>query len=249
VNASPDLSQQIQGFNEIQPRPQKLRNSPIRGVLLTNADLDHLLGLFSLREGGPLDVYATKAVRATAQESLGLEDVLNAFCTLRWHEPNFDKFEPLEPNSPVSCRAIELPGRPPPFADRTGLARTGIHSVAYEFLDTRSSRRLIVAPDVAAINQRLLAALNESEAVIFDGTFWSADELAAVRPGAKQAADMGHITIHNGSLELLTGLSASTKVYLHINNTNPILAVDSPERSAVELAGVIVGHDGMEFEL
>jgi pyrroloquinoline quinone biosynthesis protein B len=220
-------------------------------VLLTNADLDHILGLFSLREGNRLSIYASSAVRKVAATYLGLETALNTFCGSSWHEAPTGDFEPLSPKSGSApnllYRAIALPGNPPPFAK--GTAPGGTHSLAYQFLDQRSGARLVVAPDVAAVNPGLLEALKNSDAILFDGTFWSPDELARVKPNARKAADMGHVTIQGGSLELLAKLTARRKIYIHINNTNPILAPNTPERAAVETAGITVGFDGLEFEL
>jgi pyrroloquinoline quinone biosynthesis protein B len=106
-----------------------------------------------------------------------------------------------------------------------------------------------VAPDVSAITGELQDALEHSEAILFDGTFWSNDELAKVRPGARPALEMGHLTIKDHSLDLLARLPARRKIYIHINNTNPILALGSPERAAIEAAGLTAGWDGLEFEL
>jgi pyrroloquinoline quinone biosynthesis protein B len=252
INASPDISFQLRQFPELQPRAQPMRNTPVAGVFLTNADLDHVLGLFSLREGDRLEVHASAATRHIAESCLGLETVLNNFGGSDWHEPpttNFTTVVPGSvPKSDLLYRAIELKGTPPPFAGKAEPTGGG-HSLAYEFLDPRTGGRLLVAPDVAEINAGLREALATSDAVLFDGTFWSSDELARVRPGARQAGDMGHVTIRDCSLELLKKSASSTKVYIHINNTNPILATDSAERAAVETAGIVVGWDGLEFEL
>ena len=251
VNASPDLPAQLESHPDLQPSPDSPRNSPVSGVLLTNADLDHVLGLLLLREGHPLQVYATAAVRRTLEQSLGLTQVLSAFCGIVWHEPPANNFAPLvtraDTTSNLLYRSIPLPGTPPPFNQIAAGKET--HSVAYQFYDARTNRRLLIAPDVAGITDSLLNALKESDAVLLDGTFWSADELTTVRPGARSAADMGHVTIRDGTLDLLAGLAARHKVYIHINNTNPVLAPGSPERAAVEAAGIVVGYDGFEFEL
>ena len=251
INASPDLSLQISQFADLQPRARPFRNSPLAGVLLTNSDLDHLLGLYLLREGAALDVYATAAVRATAENELGLETVLNSFCGSKWIEPPMKDFSSLgRSDGGILYRAIELPGAPPLFANKNQPPERGVgHSVAYQMMDARTGGRLLVAPDVAEITPQLSQALSASDLVLFDGTFWSPEELSAVRPGARQAGDMGHVTIRDGSLKLLAALPARAKVYIHINNTNPILASDSPERKAVEGAGITVGRDGLEFEL
>jgi len=251
VNASPDLPAQISACPGLQPGPAALRGTPISEVLLTNADLDHVAGLLSLREGGRLRVHATSAVRDTLDGHLGLTALLDAFCGVDWVEPPEADFAPLpgsqgEQNSMV-YRAIELPGGPPVF-DK-GRTPGGVHRVAYCFMDRNTGGRLLVAPDVAGWNDALAAAMAESDAVLFDGTFWSGDELRRVKTNAPTAAEMGHVTIQDHSLAVLGGLSAEHRVYIHINNTNPVLSPGSPERSAVEAAGVVVGYDGLEFAI
>ena len=258
VNASPDLRAQIEAHKELQPLPESPRNTPITGVLLTNADLDHVLGLFLLREGGPLNVYASAAVRATLDQALSLSSILEHFCGLKWHEPPTE-FAPLSasngPSQSLLYRAIPLPARPPVFAkgavqkDRSLLTSTATTNLAYQFLNPQTKRRLLVAPDVGEITDELVFSMEKSDAVLFDGTFWSGDELNQVRAGARTAQDMGHVTIRDGSLKLMAGLAARHKVYIHINNTNPVLSPDSSERKAVEAAGIVVGYDGLEFEL
>jgi pyrroloquinoline quinone biosynthesis protein B len=271
VNASPDLRAQIATFPELQPRPSSPRNTAIAGVLLTNADLDHVLGLFLLREGDPLNIYATDAVRQTLTRPIGLQAVLHAFCGANWHDPPASGFAPLPaceqnpshlpmtlrarpkplthhaPRNTLSYRAISLPGSAPPFAKRG--SRAGAHCVAYQFLDERTGGRLLVAPDVARITKPLRKAVEDSEAVIFDGTFWSSGELARVKRGAVAAGKMGHVPIQKGSLNLLAKSRARHKIYIHINNTNPVLASRSPQRSEVEAAGIMVGQDGYAFEV
>jgi len=247
INAAPDLALQIEASPSLQPNSSTLRNSPISGVLLTNADLDHVLGLFTLREGGPLSIHATHATRAMANGFLGLTAILGPFCGTIWHEPPTLEFAPLIGSSTLMYRAIELPGEAPAFAG--GGPHPGVHSVAYQFMDQQSGGRLLVAPDVGGVNDALLKALTESDAVLFDGTFWSDDELSRVKSNAPKASGMGHVTIRDCSLDLLRRLSARIKIYIHINNTNPILAPGSPEHAAVEAAGIKVGVDGDEFQL
>lgn len=220
-------------FAELHPRLGSPRNTPLSAILLTNADLDHVLGLFALREGGPVTIYATDSVRRVLTDDLGLERVLERFCGVVWHDPLAEKNFALNGDHSLQCRAISLPGG----------------SVAYLMIDQRTGARVLAAPDVAEINDPLREAINDSIALFFDGTFWSADELRQTKPGARTAAQMGHIPISDGSLDVLAQSSARHKVYIHINNTNPILAASSPERMAVEKAGIIVGFDGLEFEI
>jgi pyrroloquinoline quinone biosynthesis protein B len=235
----------------LHPNAASLRGTPISAVLLTNADLDHIAGLFSLREGGRLSLHATKAVRESVDEGLRLTSVLNAFCGLDWIEPPVTDFAPLgggkaSPSS-LAYRAIPLPGGPPIFSSET--APEGVHSVAYYFEDSNTGGRLLVAPDVAGWTDALTAAMAEADAVLFDGTFWSEDELQRIKPAARTATQMGHLTIKDGSLAKLSKLPATHRAYIHINNTNPVLAPGSPERAAVDSAGIVVGYDGLEFEI
>jgi len=251
VNASPDLRTQLETHKDLQPASTSPRNSPIAGVLLTNADLDHVLGVFLLREGEPLNLHASTSVRSTLDLALGLTNILDRFCGIRWQEPPLSDFAPLAAsganNQNLLYRAIPLPGKPPVFATDKTNPLAG--NLAYQFLNPATNRRLLVAPDVAVITEDLTAAMKNSDLVLFDGTFWSGDELGQVRPEARTAQDMGHVTIRDNSLAVLAGLAARHRVYIHINNTNPVLSPVSPERAAVENADILVGYDGMEFEL
>jgi pyrroloquinoline quinone biosynthesis protein B len=247
VNASPDFRSQIHSFPELCPSPGALRGTPIAGVLLTNADLDHVTGLLSLREGGRMQIHATPAVRYTLTNSLGVSAILDAFCGVDWREPPMTSFEPLDgADGSLAYRAIALPGGPPIFAK--GKQPQGTHNVAYSFLDRNTGRRLLVAPDVCCVNDVLSDALNESDAVLFDGTFWSGDELSQFKAGARTAAEMGHVTIRD-SLPLLAKSKAERKIYIHINNTNPVLSPGSREAAEVTSARIEIGFDGLEFGL
>lgn len=251
INASPDIRAQIESFAPLQPQSEPLRHSPIEAVLLTNADLDHALGLTLLREGSVLNVRATAAVRETLSCALNLDALLTVFCGMIWHEPARE-FSPLAlrdgSGSGLSCQAIFLPGAPPLFAGKGILHEEG-HSVAWQIADERTGARLLIAPDVAKVTVELQQALNESTAVLFDGTFWSDEELRRVNPKARSAEQMGHLPIRGGSLEMLRDVPVPHRIYIHINNTNPILAPGSGERAQVEGAGIVVGEDGMELEL
>lgn len=228
-----------------------MRDSPISGVFLTNADLDHVLGLFSLREGGRLHIHTTHAIREILDECLGLSAIMNAFCNVVWHEPPETDFalltETIEEPSSLSYRAIRLPGEPPLFAKSKH--SEGVCSIAYCIMDRKTGGRLLVAPDVANCNAALREAMQASDAVLFDGTFWSNDELLQVKANGRTAEAMGHVTVKDHSLALLRTLPASRKIYIHINNTNPMLSPRSPEQAAVAAAGIVVGYDGLEFDL
>ena len=241
---------QIESFRALQPPAARTRSSPIRDVLLTNADFDHVLGLFLLRERGErLRVHCTAAVRATLSGALRIDALLDPYCGIEWRELWEGSVAQRLDGKPgsLACRAILLPGAPPRYASPTDSSRG--QSVALEFVDPRSGARLLVAPDVAAITPELRASLEAADAALFDGTFWSGDELRRIDPAARLASDMGHLPIAGGSLEVLRGLPARHRIYTHINNTNPIFAPGSSERAEVENAGIAIGMDGMEFTL
>lgn len=250
INASPDLRAQIESFPPLQPRTA--RETPIESVFITNADLDHVLGLFLLREAGEITIHSTAAVRETLSVGARLDSVLGAFGRIHWRDVDWE-FKPVRDRrgetTGLSFRAIPLPGGPPPYAFGAG-SKTG-HSVAFQISDDTSGRCLLIAPDVGEITVALRDAVRESDAVLLDGTFWCEEELRAIRSGARASSEMGHVPIsgNGGTLELMRGAPAELKGYMHINNTNPVLAPGSPERAAVQHAGVAIPDDGWEFEL
>jgi pyrroloquinoline quinone biosynthesis protein B len=250
INASPDLPAQIRTYPELAPRPGSPRNSPIAAIFLTSADVDHVLGLLSLREGNALHLYATPAMQQ-ATAILGVTTVLQAFCGLVWHRPTDGCLAALHGTdgreSSLRVRVIPLSGRAPRYAGES--AKGDVCTVALHFRDERTGGRLLVAPGVAALSGPLQDAARDSDAVLVDGTFWSENELSLVRAGAPGASEMGHLPIKDGTLPFLRDLPARHRVYVHINNTNPIFDPGSPERATVESAGVVVGRDGLSFDL
>jgi pyrroloquinoline quinone biosynthesis protein B len=251
VNASPDLRAQIEAFPALRPKPESARNTPIAGVLLTNADLDHVLGLFLLREAGQMRIFSPEPILELLANDLRLTEILRPFCKIQHYEPPYEGFAPLPSNEgkpgDLSVRAIALSEKLPLFS--SGEISAGPQSVAYEIIDERTKGRLVVAPDVAAITPELQTAMEAADAVLFDGTFWSNLEFQQITGKERTADDMGHLPVESGSLNVLRKLKARHKIYFHINNTNPILAPGSKERAAVESAGIAVGHDGLEIEL
>ncbi|HEV7924608.1 MAG TPA: MBL fold metallo-hydrolase [Verrucomicrobiae bacterium] len=250
INASPDLPVQIRTHAALAPNPGSSRNSPISGVFLTSADVDHVAGLLSLREGDALHIYTTPAIQQAAA-ILGVTTVLKAFCGVVWHHSADGCFPGLRgkdgSESSLRVRALPLSGRAPRYAEKS--SKGDVCTLALQFLDTHTGGRLLVAPGVAEWSKPLQEAASESAVVLMDGTFWSEDELRRVRAGAAGASEMGHLPIKDGTLSFMSALPCPHRVYVHINNTNPIFVPGSTERALVESAGVIVGHDGMSFDL
>jgi pyrroloquinoline quinone biosynthesis protein B len=248
VNASPDVLAQIQATRALWPRAP--RHSPIGAVVLTNGDLDHVLGLFCLRESIPLAVYATEAVWRGLEASVFLR-------TLRRFPEQLAKriFTPGEEieladakGVPLGLRArpFALPGKPPVHlmgdaapspGDNVGLALRSAGT---------STRTLAYA---AACARTADVSLAGYDTILFDGTFFREDELVRLGLSTSRARDMAHVPIDGpeGSLAGLAGLRAR-KIYTHINNTNPILG-PTPERRRVEDAGWEIARDGMEIAL
>jgi pyrroloquinoline quinone biosynthesis protein B len=227
INASPDLPRQIESTPPLQPHRNSPRNTPIGGVFLTNADIDHALGLLLLRQQEkPLAVYATDETRTALA---WIDSVLARFCGIEWRKISAD-FKSL--SATLAFRAIELS-----------------RSVAFQFRDEKSGATALFAPSVGELTEELREAVHASDAVVFDGTFWSDGELAIVRPGARTAREINHLPISDATLDFLRQAPARRKIYTHINNTNPILTPGSSERTEVEQSGIEIARDGLEITL
>jgi pyrroloquinoline quinone biosynthesis protein B len=227
INASPDLPRQIESMPRLQPGRDLPRSTPIAGVFLTNADIDHALGLLLLRQQEtPLIVYAADQTQAALA---WIDSVLARFCGIKWRKISAD-FESL--GGSIGFRAIELP-----------------RSVAFQFRDDTSGATALFAPSVGELTEELRDAVGGSDVVMFDGTFWSDGELAGVRPDARSAREMNHLPINDGSLDFLRQSTARRKIYTHINNTNSILMPGTRERAQVERAGIEIARDGLELVL
>jgi len=252
VNASPDIRTQTESFPELLPQGDAIRGSGIAGVLLSNADLDHTLGLFLLREGPRLVVYATDEVRQSLSEGLRMDAVLASYCGIEWRVPSHD-LSPLTSvdgaKTGLDYAAFPVPGKKPRYAAEKVSSQGD--AVGYQFVDEKTGRKLVVIPDVAAIDDTIRKQLLDADLLLFDGTFFDESEMSTAGAGNALASDMGHIPINgaDGSLSLLATMPNVQRVYIHINNTNPILLQDSPQRARVEAAGIVVAEDGMEFEL
>ena len=253
LNASPEIRQQIESFPSLHPRAA--RHSPIAALLLTNGDLDHCLGLLSLRESHPLVVYATERLRRGFTEGNVLYRTLERTPDqVTWRTLKPGREEELAGRdgrgSGLSVEAVPVPGKPPIHLERA-FAPDPEDSIAFKVREHASGRVLAYFSGVAAVTDAVLGALEDADGVLFDGTFWSDDELPSQGLGDKRAAQMAHVPIGGarGSLALLGGLAAKRRIYIHINNTNPILREDSRERAAVVAAGWEVAWDGMEVRL
>lgn len=254
LNASPDLRTQIEATPELHPRA--LRDTPIAGVVLTTGDLDQVLGLLLMRELQPIRIYATEGVRAIVQRE-------NAFFNMLAQQDGQSRWLPIDAGSSFSlvangspvidCRPVPLGSGYPAWAPAK-LAEELPRSEAVLGLviqQALSDRRVGYFPACGKITPELKELIASCDVLLFDGTFWSDDELQRAEPSARTARQMGHIPLGgaDGTLALLSGLHRPRKILLHINNTNPILDRDSDEhRQAVE-AGWEIAEDGWDIQL
>jgi pyrroloquinoline quinone biosynthesis protein B len=253
VGASPDLRGQIEATTELYPR-EGLRQSPIAGVVLANADIDHVLGLLLLRELQPLRIYATPSVRRILTED-------NSMFAMLQRIPNQISWNDFEPGtrfelrnakgeaSSLSCKAWPLSPHYPTYvnAARRSQLAPGEASLGF-FLKGSSGAQFAYLPAVPELDDALLQQLDACDVLLFDGTFWSDDELIRVQGSGQTASQMGHVPVVT-TLTKLAGLRRPRKIFLHINNTNPMLEEGSPPYRRVRGAGWEVAEDGWEFDL
>ncbi len=243
-NASPDIRAQIESFPALQPGNG--RASPLRAVLLTDAELDHTLGLLLLREGRELELHATPAVRDTLCDGTAILRTLEAYCTVKWRQVVAGTDVVL--GAGLSYRAFDVPTTK---RSRFGAGRAPGRVVGYRLTDEASGRVAVYLPGMQELSTAVRAQLADCACLFVDGTCWQDDELIRLGLAGKTARDMGHLPIDGpgGSLEQLSSLPIERKIYVHINNTNPILLDDAPERGAVEDRGMEVAADGLEVQI
>jgi len=243
LNASPDLRQQIISVPALHPR-RGTRHSPIAAVFVTNADVDHLAGLLTLREQQPFVLLGSKA--ALAQAENGIFGVLNRDL-VRFHPVAFE--QPVDTGLGLTVTPFAVPGKVPLYLEGEAV-EVGAETESTAGLNISDGRsQFFYVPGCAKIHDSLKARLSGAKLVFFDGTTYTDDEMIGLGLSKKTAWRMGHVAMsgENGSLKLLAGCGIARKIYVHINNTNPILIEDSAERAAVLEAGWEVAYDGMEI--
>ncbi len=251
LNASPDLRTQLAMHPPLWPRGQ--RGSAVAAVVLTDGEIDHTLGLLLLRESAArLPVYAPAGVTALLGDQWPLYRVLSAYSGVEAR--GLEEGRPMAladgAGTPLGlcCSTTAVARRQPRYA-RSAPAAT--FDVGLRITDERTGGIFAYVPTARDVDDGLRRIAGGAHLFMFDGTFWSDDELRHAGADAPTAREMGHLPIggRGGSLELLPSLGAKRTVYVHINNTNPMLSRGSAERAQVEAAGIVVGEDAMEFEL
>jgi pyrroloquinoline quinone biosynthesis protein B len=241
-NACPDLRTQIVANHQLQPR-SGLRQSPIKAVLLTGAEIDQTAGLLTLRERQPFRLYATPATHAAVAGN-PMFGALDPGCVSR-HAVSLG--ESLEPLAGLRVEIFAVPGKMPLYLE--GENPQIMESAVNIGLELSSGgKRILFVPGAAGITEALRKRLARADVVLFDGTLFTDDEMIATGAGSKTGLRMGHMPVDGvqGSLAALSEFSAR-RIYIHINNTNPMLVDGSAERRKVESAGLQVAYDGMEI--
>ncbi len=256
VNASPDLRHQIDARRVLHPAADgPKRSSPIRSIVLTNADVDHVAGLLSLRESQAFSVYAHPRVLSV----LARNSIFNVL------DPRFVDRRPLPVDSAtvladrdgtsldLTVRAFAVPGKVALWLedpDAPGFGTEEGDTIGIE-IRAGDGQSLFYVPNCAAFTDDLARRLRGAEAVLFDGTLWRDDEMIRAGVGVKTGGRMGHMSCsgRDGVIAAFADLGVRRKLFIHINNTNPLLIADSSERAEARRAGWDVAFDGMEIML
>ncbi len=257
LNASPDLRAQISASPQLNPLPGgRMRQSPIKAVVLTNGDVDHISGLINLREAQPFSIYGSQRVLGVLAEN----SIFNILA------PDIVSRIPLDLEKPIKLQgdgvdlglqveAFDVPGKialyledesaGPDFGTQIG------DTIGLKVSDTQSGKSFFYIPGCATVDEKLSKRLKGASHVFFDGTLFTDDEMLNQGLMPKTGSRMGHISISgpDGSIKAFENLDVGRKIYVHINNSNPVLNDNSPEYEQTTAAGWEVGFDGMEIEI
>lgn len=249
-NASPDIRQQLFDFKAAQPA-RALRDTGIKSVVLMDSQLDHTTGLITLREGCPINVWCTDMVHQDLSTGFPLFNMLKHWNSgLNHHKIDptkqfkIDGFENLE-FIPLIIRSAA-----PPYSPHRNDPHDG-DNIAMIIKDRKTQKQLFYAPGLGKVDDEVMQIMQASDCVMIDGTLWTDHEMQTRGVGTKTGKDMGHLYIYGegGSLSYLDQLEDTRKVYIHINNTNPILDEDSEQFTTLKKHDVEVAFDGMQIEL
>ena len=251
INASPDIRAQIDRFPRLNPGAP-VRASAIAAVVLMDSQIDHTTGLLSLREGRQLTVHCTEMVRQDLTSGFPLLTMLGHYATVRVETiPIADGSGFTVDGIPhLRFTAIPLSSKAPPYSPHRHDPHLG-DNIGLRIVDTRSGGRLFYAPGLGAPDAAVRAEIAAADAVMVDGTCWHDDDMARAGVGGKRAREMGHLPLSGagGMLAELSACPRPRKILIHINNTNPILDEESPERRELTAAGIEVAFDGLEISL
>ena len=250
LNASPDIRQQLFEFKAAQPA-RKLRDTGITNVILMDSQLDHTTGLFTLRECCPIQVWCTDMVHQDLTPGFPIFNMLKhwngglIFNPIHLHQ----KFQ-IKGFSDLEFFPLVIRSSAPPYSPHRNDPHDG-DNIALVIQDHQSNKQLFYAPGLGKIDDQVMQIMQSSDCVMIDGTLWTDHEMQECGVGTKTGQEMGHLHIsgEGGSLSFLDQLENTRKIFIHINNTNPILNESSEQRNQLNIHGVEVAFDGMDIQL
>jgi pyrroloquinoline quinone biosynthesis protein B len=250
-NASPDIKKQLDDFPALQPA-RTVRDTAISAIVITDAQIDHVTGLLTLREHNkPWDIYTTEAVRSDLTSGFPVFNILGHFRGINHHEIATDQSSFTIPSAEgLIFTAVPLKSEAPPYSPHRHNTVPG-DNIGMKIEDTRTGKNLFYAPGLGEAEPHVLEYMRNADCVLVDGTVWTDDEMSHEGISNKRAQEMGHLdqSSKGGIMDILKGMEKPRKFLIHINNTNPILNEESPQRKTLEAAGIEVSYDGMELEL
>ena len=252
VNASPDILAQLRAHPDLLPA-RAARDTAISAIVLVDGQVDHTTGLYMLRESTRAwAVWCTDAVYADLTGGNPIFEVLSHYCRIEHRPVSLDDMGFAVDGVPgVRWQALPVAGRPAPYSPNRDSPVAG-DNIALVITDEHSHKTALYAPGLGAMSETVRRAMDSAACVLVDGTFWSDDEMLRLGLSQKRGRDIGHLALSGpgGMLEWLGRLPDTTRrILIHINNTNPILDEDSPQRAELGRRGIEVAWDGMEIDL
>ena len=251
-NTSPDILTQLKASANLQPARQ-VRDTGIKSIFLLDSQIDHTTGLLMLRESDtPLKIWCTEQVHEDLSTGNPLFNVLKYYCDIEWHQVTpGESYNSIPGASGIRIEVLPLISNAPPYSPRRDKPLPG-DTVGILMTDEQSNKKIFYAPGLGQLETPVWDAMQVADAILVDGTMWTDNEMQQAGISQKTARSMGHLpqTGEGGMLEWLDKLpSATRKVLIHINNTNPILNEDGPENAALKEKGIEVSFDGMTLEV
>lgn len=250
-NASPDIKKQLDDFPAFQPA-RLVRDTAISAIVITDAQIDHVTGLLTLREHNkPWEIYCTDAVKDDLTTGFPVFNILGYFRGINHHEIATDQSIFTIPTAAgIEFTAVPLLSNAPPYSPRRDKPVPG-DNIGMHIKDTRTGKSLFYAPGLGVAEPHVLEYMRNADCILVDGTVWTDDEMSKEGISNKRASEMGHLdqSSDGGIMSILNAMQKPRKILIHINNTNPILNEDSSQRATLNKAGIEIAYDGMDIIL